>query len=71
MAKFTLDSKLKQIWKNPAAKEAYLKVFPGTDQDPQFRLGLGLTVNAIAKYAPEQMTAEKLEELEKLLAEIE
>ena len=71
MSKFTLDSKLKEIFKDPKAKVIYEEVFPGSLKDPQVRLAFGMTIKSIADFAPDRMTPEKLKELEDKLSTIE
>ncbi|MDZ4759671.1 MAG: hypothetical protein SGJ21_01185 [Alphaproteobacteria bacterium] len=70
-AKFnTKTTLLSAIWENPEAKAAFTKAFPEVAVNPQLEQGMGLSLTEIAGYVPDQMTPEKLAELEVELAKI-
>jgi len=71
-AKFnTTTTLLGAILDNPAAKAAFAKVVPELAANPQLEMGREMTLTAIAEFAPEALTADKLKELEAELAKVE
>jgi len=46
----TLDTKLKDIMKNPAAVEVLEKYFPEFTKNPQLKLGYMMTFRTISKF---------------------
>jgi hypothetical protein len=66
----TSTTLLSEIWGNEAAKAAFTKVFPELAANPQLEQGMGLSLAEIAGYVPDQMTPEKLKELEAEFAKI-
>jgi hypothetical protein len=66
----TTTTLLSDIWANPEAKAAFTKVFPEVAANPQLEQGMGMTLTEISGYAPDQMTPEKLKELDAEFAKI-
>lgn len=60
----TTTTLLSDIWANPEAKAAFVKVLPGVAANPQLNMGMGMTLPEIAGYVPDEMTPEKLKELQ-------
>lgn len=61
----SVDSKIKEIMKNPTAVELMEKHTPGFSTNPQMKMVQGLTFRALAKFPQSGITPEKLEEIDK------
>lgn len=61
----TVDSKIKEIMKNPAAVELMERHSPGFATNPQMKMVQGLTFKALSKFPQAGISAEKLEEIDK------
>lgn len=67
----SVDSKIKDIMKNPAAVELMEKHSPGFSTNPQMKMVQGLTFRALAKFPQAGMTTEMVDEIDKELKAIE
>ena len=63
----SVDSKIKEIKKNPEAVELMEKLSPGFATDPQMKLVSGLTFRKLASFPQANITPEKLEEIDQAL----
>ena len=63
----SVDSKIKEIMKNPEAVELMEKFSPGFATNPQMKMVQGLTFRALAKFPQSNMTEEKVEEIDNAL----
>ncbi|MBI1359897.1 MAG: hypothetical protein GC155_06385 [Alphaproteobacteria bacterium] len=67
----TTTSLLGDILDNPAARAAFTKIFPDIAANPALEQGRGMTLADIAGYVPDQITPEKLKELQAEFDKIE
>ena len=67
----SVDSKIKDIMKNPVAVDLMEGFSPGFKTDKQMKLVQGLTFRALAKFPQANISADKLEEINKALMELE
>ena len=67
---FSLDSKVKDILKNPAAAAVLDKYSPDASRNPQMKL-VGLTLRKLASFPQSAFLKPHLEELDKELQAIE
>lgn len=64
-AKFNIATTLLgDILENVAAKAAFAKVFPEIASNPDLDQGRAMTLTEISGYAPDQVTPEKLKQLQ-------
>jgi hypothetical protein len=63
----SVDSKIKEIMKNPEAVDLMEKYSPGFKTNPQMKMVQGLTYRALAKFPQSNMTEEKVEEIDQAL----
>ena len=63
----SVDSKIKDIMKNPAAVALMEKFSPGFATNPQMKMVQGLTFRALAKFPQAKITSERLEEIDNAL----
>ena len=68
---FSLDSKVKDILKNPEAAAALDKFSPGASTNPQMKLVGGLTLRKLASFPQSAYLQPHLEELDQALKAIE
>ena len=68
---FSLDSKVKDILKNPAAAAVLDKYSPDASRNPQMKLVGGLTLRKLASFPQSAFLKPHLEELDKELQAIE
>ena len=68
---FSLDSKVKDILKSPAAAEILDMFCPGASKNPQMKLVGGLTLRKLASFPQSAYLQPHLEELDKELQAIE
>jgi len=68
---FSLDSKIKEIMKDPRASEVLEKFAPGSLANPQMKLVGGLTLRKLASFPQAAYLQPHLEELDKALQAIE
>lgn len=68
---FSLDSKVKEILKDPRACEVLDKFAPGASKNPQMKLVGGLTLRKLASFPQSAYLQPHLEELDKELQAIE
>lgn len=61
----SVDSKIKEIMKNPKAVELMEKHSPGFATNPQMKMVQGLSFRALAKFPQAGISAAKLEEIDK------
>lgn len=61
----SVDSKIKEIMKNPVAVDLMEKHSPGFATNPQMKMVQGLTFRALAKFPQAGINAEKLAEIDK------
>ena len=54
---FSLDSKIKEILKDPRASEVLEKFAPGFIKTPQMKLVGGLTLRKLASFPPGRLSA--------------
>ena len=65
----TLDTKLKDIMKNPAAVEILEKHFPDFTKNPQLKLGYMMTFRTISKFPQARQFGLTPEILDKVVEE--
>ena len=63
----SVDSKIKDIMKNPEAVALMEKMSPGFATNPQMKMVQGLTFRALAKFPQAKITSEHLEEIDNVL----
>lgn len=68
---FSLDSKVKDILKNPAAAAVLDKYSPDASRNPQMKLVGGLTFRKLASFPQAGLTEEKVAEIDEKLKAIE
>ena len=68
---FSLDSKVKDILKNPEAAAVLEKFCPGASTNPQMKLVGGLTMRKLASFPQSAYLQPHLEELDQALKAIE
>jgi hypothetical protein len=68
---FSLDSKVKDIMKDPRACEVLDKFAPGSSKNPQMKLVGGLTLRKLASFPQAAYLKSHLEELDKALQALE
>ncbi|MDY3780978.1 MAG: hypothetical protein SOZ90_02185 [Candidatus Faecousia sp.] len=68
---FSLDSKVKDILKNPEAAATLDKFSPGASTNPQMKLVGGLTLRKLASFPQSAYLQPHLEELDQALKAIE
>jgi len=64
-----LDTKLKDVMKNPGAVEVLEKYFPGFTTNPQLKLGYMMTFRTISKFPQAKQFGLTPEILEKVIEE--
>lgn len=60
----SVDSKIKEIMKNPEAVAVLEEVSPGFATNPQMKMVQGLTYRALAKFPQAGLSAEQVEEID-------
>ena len=68
---FSLDSKVKDILKNPEAAATLDKFSPGASTNPQMKLVGGLTLRKLASFPQSAYLQPHLEELDQALKAME
>ena len=68
---FSLDSKVKDILKNPAAAAVLDKYSPDASKNPQMKLVGGLTLRKLASFPQAKELADHLDEIDERLKAIE
>ena len=68
---FSLDSKVKDILKNPAAAEILDKFCPGASKNPQMKLVGGLTLRKLASFPQSAYLQPHLEDFNSILRLLE
>ena len=68
---FSLDSKVRDILKNPEAAATLDKFSPGASTNPQMKLVGGLTLRKLASFPQSAYLQPHLEELDQALKAIE
>ena len=68
---FSLDSKVKDILKNPAAAAVLDKYSPDASKNPQMKLVGGLTLRKLASFPQAAVLKPHLDDLDKELQAIE
>ena len=68
---FSLDSKVKEILKDPRARAVLDKYANGASKNPQMKLVGGLTLRKLASFPQSAYLQEHLEDLDKELQAIE
>lgn len=63
----SVDSKIKEIMKNPEAVALMEKLVPGFASNPQMKMVQGLTFRALAKFPQAGLSADSVEEIDKAL----
>lgn len=66
----TVDTKLKQIIKDPEAKAILLKYFPVDLDDPMVRMAYGMTLRKCCSFPQVEISDEQFATLEKELLEL-
>ena len=67
----SVDSKIKDIMKNPEAVALMERLSPGFATNPQMKMVQGLTFRALAKFPQAGISPERLEEIDKALQALE
>ena len=68
---FSLDSKVKEILKNPSAAAVLDRYCPGASKNPQMKLVGGLTLRKLASFPQSAYLQPHLEALDKELQAVE
>ena len=71
MGKYSLDSKVKDLFRNAQAKEIMEKHFPGSTTNPQMKLCYGMTYRKVLSFPEVGATPELFEEMDKEFRAIE
>ncbi len=66
----SIDNKVKELQKNPAAAELLEKYAPGFKTNPQMKLVGALTFRKLASFPQAGISPEKLEEIDAALKEL-
>ena len=64
MAKFSQDSKMKDIVTNPAACAILEEYVPGASKHPQLKMAFGLSLKAIAGFPQAKISPQALVEMD-------
>lgn len=67
----SVDSKIKEILKNPKATELMEKHSPGFGTNPQMKMVYGLSLRALSKFPQAGISSEKLEKMDADLKALE
>jgi hypothetical protein len=67
MAKFTVDSKLKDLLKDPAAAAVLESYFPGMTTSPRIKMASAFTFRKVAAFPQLNLPQEKLAEIDEKL----
>jgi hypothetical protein len=67
MAKFSIDSKLGDIVKDPAAKAVLDEFVPGASTNPQIKMAFGMTLKAVAGFPQAKISKELLAKIDEKL----
>lgn len=67
MTRFSADSKLGDIIKDPEARAVYDRIKPGASEDPRAKFAGFMTIRAMARFSKAGISPEMLEELDKEL----
>ncbi len=70
MAKFNLETPIKDIMANPAAREALTKVAPKLASNPMLT-GMPMGLKQMAAFAGDKLPKDVLEKIESALSEVE
>ena len=71
MARLSLDSKIKEVMRDPQGKEVLLKYAPGFATNPAVKMISMMTIRKVMNYPEAAELAAHAEEIERDLAEIE
>jgi len=69
--KFTIDSKVRDIFRSEAAKAVIEKHFPGVTKEPQMKLCYGMSYRKVLSFPQVGATPELFEEIDRELRAIE
>ena len=71
MGKFSINSKLGDIVKDPAACAVLDEFMPGASTNPQIKMGFGMTLKAISGFPQAKVLKDNLAEIDARLQAIE
>jgi len=67
MAKFSVDSKMKDLLKDPAAAAILESAFPGMTTSPRIKMAFAFTLRKVAAFPQLNLDQEKIAELDQKL----
>jgi len=67
MPKFSVDSKMKDLLKDPEAAKILEEYFPGMTTSPRIKMAYAFTLRKVASFPQVNLPPEKLEEIDKKL----
>lgn len=67
MAKFSVDSKMKDLLKDPAAAAVLESYFPGMTTSPRIKMAFAFTLRKVAAFPQINLPKDKVEELDQKL----
>ena len=70
MAKYTVDSKMKDLLKDPAAAAILESYFPGMTTSPRIKMAFAFTLRKVAAFPQINLPKDKIEEIDKKLQAI-
>lgn len=71
MAKWSIDSKIGDLVKDPVVAELLEKLVPGITTNPQTKMAHGMTLKKVAVFPQAGITKEKLVEIDAALQALE
>lgn len=71
MAKFSVDSKMKDLLADPRAAAILEEYFPGMTTSPRIKMAFAFTLRKVAAFPQINLPPEKLEEINQKLQAIE
>jgi len=67
MSKFSMDSKLGDLMKDPAAKAVIDQFLPGASTNPQTKMAFGMTLKALAGFPQAKISKDLLAQIDAAL----
>jgi hypothetical protein len=71
MSKFSINSKVGELMKDPAAKAVFDELLPEMATNPQTKMAYGMTFKALAAFPAAKISKEMLEKIDGRLQAIE
>jgi hypothetical protein len=67
MAKYSADSKMKDLLKDPAAAAVLESFFPGMTTSPRIKMAFAFTLKKVATFPQLNLSQDKLDEIDQKL----